>query len=280
MCFLSCVGPCGVSLSLPLQELVRLLQQTVRSSQYDKYFASSRLSEGIPKDALELLHRKDEQILGLSGQLERLSLERESLQQEARTLKTKVGELSEQLGMLVETIQAKDEVIMKLSRRLSEGADGTSSTLGVPGSPTPASREQLELDRLKVSGTWALAARQVQIPLLAAPLGIWGCSTCRATVLLFSRSSRTHRHMMDSSVRSVLRKGKSESSDIVLLRGFGILPPALRQPRPLFYSTPRALSPYVAQGTVYTLMCLCQHRAWPASAPGSGKLKEHGPHTS
>ncbi|XP_077714630.1 TBC1 domain family member 2B [Canis aureus] len=131
------------------KELVRLLQQTVRSSQYDKYFASSRLSEGIPKDALELLHRKDEQILGLSGQLERLSLERESLQQEARTLKTKVGELSEQLGMLVETIQAKDEVIMKLSRRLSEGADGTSSTSGVPGSPTPASREQLELDRLK-----------------------------------------------------------------------------------------------------------------------------------
>ncbi|XP_044244395.1 TBC1 domain family member 2B isoform X3 [Ursus arctos] len=131
------------------KELVRLLQQTVRSSQYDKYFASSRLSEGVPKDALGLLHRKDDQILGLSGQLERLSLERESLQQEARTLKSKVGELSEQLGMLVETIQAKDEVIMKLSRRLSEGADSTPSAAGVPGSPAPASREQLELDRLK-----------------------------------------------------------------------------------------------------------------------------------
>ncbi|XP_044086085.1 TBC1 domain family member 2B isoform X1 [Neovison vison] len=131
------------------KELVRLLQQTVRSSQYDKYFASSRLSEGVPKDALDLLHRKDDQILGLSSQLEQLSLERESLQQEARTLKGKVGELSEQLGMLLETIQAKDEVIMKLSRRLSEGADVPAPAAGVPGSPAPASREQLELDRLK-----------------------------------------------------------------------------------------------------------------------------------
>ncbi|XP_073738238.1 TBC1 domain family member 2B isoform X2 [Callorhinus ursinus] len=131
------------------KELVRLLQHTVRSSQYDKYFASSRLSEGVPKDTLDLLHRKDDQILGLSSQLERLSLERESLQQEARTLKSKVGELSEQLGMLVETIQAKDEVIMKLSRQLSEGADHTPSAAGVPGSPTSPSREHLELDRLK-----------------------------------------------------------------------------------------------------------------------------------
>ncbi|XP_045863468.1 TBC1 domain family member 2B isoform X3 [Meles meles] len=131
------------------KELVRLLQQTVRSSQYDKYFASSRLSEGVPKDALDLLHRKDDQILGLSSQLERLSLERDSLQQEARTLKGKVAELHEQLGMLLETIQAKDEVIMKLSRRLSEGADSTAPAAGVPGSPAPASREQLELDRLK-----------------------------------------------------------------------------------------------------------------------------------
>lgn len=148
---------------------MRLLQQTVRSSQYDKYFASSRLSEGVPKDALGLLHRKDDQILGLSGQLERLSLERESLQQEARTLKSKVGELSEQLGMLVETIQAKDEVIMKLSRRLSEGADSTPSAAGVPGSPAPASREQLELDRLKVSGAWARLLGGVQTALQAAP---------------------------------------------------------------------------------------------------------------
>ncbi|XP_006888319.1 PREDICTED: TBC1 domain family member 2B isoform X2 [Elephantulus edwardii] len=133
------------------KELVRLLQQTVRSSQYDKYFTSSRLCEGVPQDTLELLHQKDDQILGLTGQLEKFNLEKESFQQEVRTLKTKVGELNEQLGMLMETIQAKDEVIIKLSRQLSECEVNVSSPTMVPSSPlaAPASRDQLELDRLK-----------------------------------------------------------------------------------------------------------------------------------
>ncbi|XP_011885489.1 PREDICTED: TBC1 domain family member 2B [Cercocebus atys] len=129
------------------KELVRLLQQTVRSSQYDKYFTSSRLCEGVPKDTLELLHQKDDQILGLTSQLERFNLEKESLQQEVRTLKSKVGELNEQLGMLMETIQAKDEVIIKLSEGEGSGPPPTV----VPSSPSaaPVARDQLELDRLK-----------------------------------------------------------------------------------------------------------------------------------
>lgn len=131
------------------KELIRLLQQTVRSSQYDKYFTNPQISQGVPGDTLELLHQKDEQILGLSGQLERFGLEKESLQQEVRTLKSKVGELNERLGMLMETIQAKDEVIIKLSA--CEGSV-SSPTLG-PSSPLaiPASKDQLELDRLKDS---------------------------------------------------------------------------------------------------------------------------------
>ncbi|XP_006870958.1 PREDICTED: TBC1 domain family member 2B [Chrysochloris asiatica] len=133
------------------KELVRLLQQTVRSSQYDKYFASRQLYEGVPKDTLELLHQKDDQILGLSSQFEKFNLEKESLQQEVRTLKGKVGELNEQLGMLMETIQAKDEVIIKLSRQLSECEGPVPAPTVMPGSPSaaPASRDHLELDRLK-----------------------------------------------------------------------------------------------------------------------------------
>nr|XP_033776080.1 TBC1 domain family member 2B [Geotrypetes seraphini] len=101
------------------KELVRLLQQTVRSSQYDKYIVSP-LCDGNSKDKLELVHQKDNQILGLNNQLEKLNLEKENLQQEVRNLKSKVGELNDQLSMLMETIQAKDEVIMKLSRQLSD----------------------------------------------------------------------------------------------------------------------------------------------------------------
>lgn len=133
------------------QELVRLLQQTVLSSQYDKYF-TSHLCEGVPKDTLELLHQKDDQILGLNNQLEKLNLEKDSLQQEVRNLKCKVGELNERLGMLMETIQAKDEVIMKLSHQLSECEDSTASQSGAMNSPTATctSKELQELDRLKV----------------------------------------------------------------------------------------------------------------------------------
>lgn len=72
-----------------------------------------------------------------------------------RTLKSKVGELNERLGMLMETIQAKDEVIIKLSE--CEGSV-SSPTVG-PTSPLaiPASRDQLELDRLKVRAGCGLA---------------------------------------------------------------------------------------------------------------------------
>lgn len=134
------------------KELVRLLQQTVRSSQYDKYFAG-HLCDGGPKDKLELLHKKDSQILGLNNQLEKLNLEKDSLQQEVKNLKCKVGELNEQLGMLMETIQAKDEVIMKLSRELSECEEQSSSLSGSAHSSMSSSmnKELQELDRLKDS---------------------------------------------------------------------------------------------------------------------------------
>ncbi|XP_069078157.1 TBC1 domain family member 2B isoform X2 [Pleurodeles waltl] len=131
------------------KELVRLLQQTVRSSQYDKYLAGP-LCDAASKDKLELLHQKDHQILGLNNLIEKQNLEKDSLQQDLKNLKYKVGELNEQLNMLMETIQAKDEVIMKLSRQLSEFENRAFSPVGTDVAvPSSAQREQQELDRLK-----------------------------------------------------------------------------------------------------------------------------------
>ena len=92
-----------------------------------------------------LLQERDGQIQALCGHMERLALEKESLQQELKGLKIKVGEMNEQLGMMMETIQAKDEVIMKLSQESPEDS----------GNPNDASslspiKEQQELDILKV----------------------------------------------------------------------------------------------------------------------------------
>ncbi|KAK1160935.1 TBC1 domain family member 2B-like [Acipenser oxyrinchus oxyrinchus] len=118
------------------KELVRLLQQTLRGSQYDK--RSSSIQPGGAPDGMELVREKDQQIQALSAHIEKLGLEKESLHQEVKSLKNKVGELNEQLGMLIETIQAKDEVIIKNSSSHTEEAS------------TP-SKDLQELDRLKDS---------------------------------------------------------------------------------------------------------------------------------
>uniref|UniRef100_A0A667YFW4 TBC1 domain family member 2B n=1 Tax=Myripristis murdjan TaxID=586833 RepID=A0A667YFW4_9TELE len=122
--------------SILYQELVRLLQQTLRTAQCDR----------IPIPRLEvLLQEKDGQIQALCGHMERLALEKESLQQELKGLKIKVGEINDQLGMLMETIQAKDEVIIKLSQQSSDSGHPNDSN-----SP-PANKDQQELNMLKDS---------------------------------------------------------------------------------------------------------------------------------
>ncbi len=92
------------------------------------------------------LAERDTQIKDLCGHMEKVALEKESLQQELKSLKIKVGEINEQLGMLMETIQAKDEVIIKLSQQ--SGDEGTQSAKC--NSPS-ATTEQQELDILKVA---------------------------------------------------------------------------------------------------------------------------------
>ncbi|MEQ2193372.1 hypothetical protein XENOCAPTIV_019218 [Xenoophorus captivus] len=140
------------------KELVRLLQQTLRSSQYERPTVCraaadpSATPDQSPSPVVTqedvaqleaLLQERDGQIQALCGHMERLSLEKESLQQELKGLKAKVGEINDQLGMLVETIQAKDQVIVKLSQENSEQSGNLIDT----ASPPP----QQELNILKDS---------------------------------------------------------------------------------------------------------------------------------
>ncbi|XP_026775138.3 TBC1 domain family member 2B isoform X1 [Pangasianodon hypophthalmus] len=119
------------------KELVRLLQQTLRTAQCERWPGEI--------DMAGALTERDGQIQALCGHMERLALEKESLQQELKSLKIKVGEINDQLGMLMETIQAKDEVIMKLSQQSQEG-----STEAVECS-SPSAREKQELHHLRDS---------------------------------------------------------------------------------------------------------------------------------
>lgn len=144
------------------QELVRLLQQTLRTSQCERPTVHSPApapDSVVPTDQAQtsvatqkeitqleaLLLERDGQIQSLCGHMERLALEKESLQKELKGLKVKVGEINDQLGMLMETIQAKDEAIMKLSQENPE----QSSNPNDGGSLSP-NKVQQELDVLKV----------------------------------------------------------------------------------------------------------------------------------
>lgn len=138
----------------PQQELVRLLQQTLRTSQCNRQPAAHLSDADQVQDAaapqeqaghLEtLLQERDEQVQSLSGHMERLTLEKDSLQQELRSLKIKVGEINDKLGMLMETIEAKDEVIMKLSQSSEQSANVNEAGLNIPN------KAQQEVDILKV----------------------------------------------------------------------------------------------------------------------------------
>uniref|UniRef100_A0A673NJE8 Death-associated protein kinase 2-like n=1 Tax=Sinocyclocheilus rhinocerous TaxID=307959 RepID=A0A673NJE8_9TELE len=134
------------------QELVHLLQQTLRSSQCDWRSTVSPGNMGpdshdqAENEVDKALAERDTQIKDLCGHMEKLALEKESLQQELKSLKIKVGEINEQLGMLMETIQAKDEVIMKLSQQSS-----IEETQSAECNSPSATREQQELDILKDS---------------------------------------------------------------------------------------------------------------------------------
>lgn len=148
---------CGSS---PEQELVRLLQQTLRTSQCSRQPAAhpAETPQSAEQDRVQgaeepreqagrletLLQERDEQVQSLSCHMERLTLERDSLQQELKSLKMKVGEINDQLGMLMETIEAKDDVIMKLSQSSEQGAGVTEAGPNVPN------KAQQEVDVLKV----------------------------------------------------------------------------------------------------------------------------------
>ncbi|XP_028814503.1 TBC1 domain family member 2B [Denticeps clupeoides] len=137
------------------KELVRLLQQTLRSSQCERWMQTSpgalqgvswQVQVQAETEKETILQEKDKHIHELCGHIERLALEKDNLQQELKSLKVTVGNMNEKLGMLMETIQAKDEVIIKLSQ---EAADGVCQ--GPDCSSPTYNKDQQELSHLRDS---------------------------------------------------------------------------------------------------------------------------------
>ncbi|XP_036399716.1 TBC1 domain family member 2B-like [Megalops cyprinoides] len=127
------------------KEMVRVLQLTLKSTQWERCPADGPKG---PRDtaasSMEQEEEEEVQIRALRRHLEKLTEERDSLQQEVAALKVKMGQIQEQLAMLMETIQAKDQVIMQLSQQGGSVSEGDCS-----GSPNFTAKELQELDRLR-----------------------------------------------------------------------------------------------------------------------------------
>ncbi|XP_072138339.1 TBC1 domain family member 2B isoform X1 [Mobula birostris] len=129
------------------KELVRLLQQTLKCSQQEKYSLNTAYTS-VDHSITERLHQKDHQIQALNQQLDHINQQKDRLEQEIKAFQDKFTGMSDQLNMFRETIQAKDEVIMKLSRQLSE-CENNHSPQGVTSGAPFVYKELQELDRLK-----------------------------------------------------------------------------------------------------------------------------------
>ncbi|XP_038640063.1 TBC1 domain family member 2B isoform X1 [Scyliorhinus canicula] len=133
------------------KELVRLLQQTLKYSQQEKYLLNAD-GASVDEGMSQLLQQKGDQIQALNNQLDHVNQQKDCMEQELRGFQDKITGLSDQLNMFRETIQAKDEVIIKLSRQLNE-CENNRSPPGVFSGATlaPSHKELQELDTLKDS---------------------------------------------------------------------------------------------------------------------------------
>lgn len=133
---------------LPIQELVIILHKALEAAQQEKRESSAYLSATEDKDRLELVRHKVRQIAELSQRVEALEQDRERLAHESGLLEQQVQALQQHVQLLMDKNQAKQQVICKLSQKLTED-------LAQPEQPASAANgdflsQQEKVEHLKV----------------------------------------------------------------------------------------------------------------------------------
>lgn len=111
------------------KELVRILHKALEAAQQEKRVTSAYLAAAEDKDRLELVRHKVRQIVELGQRVEALEQERGSLAQTASLQEQELQELRQHVQLLMDKNQAKQQVICKLSEKL------TQDTLQPPDKP-------------------------------------------------------------------------------------------------------------------------------------------------
>uniref|UniRef100_A0A8C6QQ96 TBC1 domain family member 2A n=1 Tax=Nannospalax galili TaxID=1026970 RepID=A0A8C6QQ96_NANGA len=102
------------------KELVLILHKALEAAQQEKRASSAYLAAAEDKDRLELVRHKVRQIAELSRQVEALEQERVRLVHEAGLREQQVQALQQHTQLLMDKNQAKQQVICKLSEKLTE----------------------------------------------------------------------------------------------------------------------------------------------------------------
>lgn len=131
---------------------MRILHKALEAAQQEKRASSAYLAAAEDKDRLELVRHKVRQIAELGKRVEALERERESLVQAAGLREQQVQELQQHVQLLLEKNQAKQQVICKLSEKVTR--DFTHPPTQPPVPPGAADRDflsqQEKMEHLKV----------------------------------------------------------------------------------------------------------------------------------
>ncbi|XP_008047539.2 TBC1 domain family member 2A-like [Carlito syrichta] len=133
--------PAHTILPFPAQELVKILHKALEAAQQEKRASSAYLAAAEDKDRLELVRHKVRQIMELGQRVEALEQEREGLVHAVSLREQQVQELQQHVQLLMDKNQAKQQVICKLSEKVTQ--DFTHPHDQPPAPPNAADRDFL-----------------------------------------------------------------------------------------------------------------------------------------
>lgn len=131
---------------------MKILHKALEAAQQEKRASSAYLAAAEDKDRLELVRHKVRQIAELGRRVEALEQERESLAHTASLREQEVQELQQHVQLLMDKNHAKQQVICKLSEKVTQ--DFTQPPDQSPLPPDAADRDflsqQEKIEHLKV----------------------------------------------------------------------------------------------------------------------------------
>ncbi|XP_035108828.1 TBC1 domain family member 2A isoform X3 [Callithrix jacchus] len=123
------------------KELVKILHKALEAAQQEKRASSAYLAAAEDKDRLELVRHKVRQIAELGWRVEALEQERESLAHTVSLREQQVQELQQHVQLLMDKNHAKQQVICKLSEKVTQDFTHPSDQSPLP--PNAADRDFL-----------------------------------------------------------------------------------------------------------------------------------------